>query len=58
MVWIDGTEKEPQKMLEEYVYSFDLTPQGIIDELDSMNIDYNQVSAYWHFGKPGLPWED
>lgn len=53
-----GTEKKPQKMLEEYVYSFDLTPQGIIDKLDLLNIDYNQVSAYGHFGKPGLTWED
>ena len=53
-----GTDKKPQKMLEGYVYSFDLTPQGIIDKLDLLNIDYNQVSAYGHFGKPGLTWED
>ena len=36
----------------------DLTPQGIIRDLRLLDVDYNQVSAYGHFGKPGLPWEE
>lgn len=38
--------------------SYDLTPSGIIEKLDLLYLDYNYVSAYGHFGKPGLPWED
>ena len=36
---------------------YDLTPRGIIDRLDLLNVDYNRVSAYGHFGKRDLPWE-
>lgn len=53
-----GTETASKEKIEEYVGSFDLTPRGIIEELDLLNIDYNLVSAYGHFGKPGLTWED
>ena len=42
------------KMIQE---QYDLTPQGIIRFLDLKHVDYNQVSAYGHFGKAGLPWE-
>ena len=38
--------------------SYDLTPQGIIQRLGLLDVDYNKVSAYGHFGKPGLPWEE
>lgn len=53
-----GTEKVDVKTIEEYVCSFDLTPRGIIEKLDLLNVDYNLVSTYGHFGKPGLAWED
>lgn len=53
-----GTETVSKDLIKKYVYSFDLTPRGIIDELDLLNVDYNRVSAYGHFGKPGLTWED
>jgi S-adenosylmethionine synthetase len=36
---------------------YDLTPRGIINTLGLMDVDYNLVSAYGHFGKPELPWE-
>lgn len=53
-----GTAKVPE---EEIVKAFrsdcDLTPQGIIRELRLLDVDYNLVSAYGHFGTPGLPWE-
>lgn len=36
---------------------YDLTPRGIIQRLSLLDVDYNMVSAYGHFGKPDLPWE-
>ena len=46
--------------LAEYVKaSYDLTPRGIIDSLHLLDVDYNAVSAYGHFGRSDLqlPWE-
>lgn len=37
---------------------FDLTPKGIIAELDLRRPIYQNTSAYGHFGKSGLPWEE
>ena len=49
----------PLDFIEAYVHdSYDLTPQGIIKRLGLLDVDYNKVSAYGHFGKAGLPWED
>ena len=38
---------------------FDLTPDGIIRELDLRRPIYFQTAAYGHFGRPDLdlPWE-
>jgi S-adenosylmethionine synthetase len=36
---------------------FDLTPQGIIDNLRLLRPIYRQTSAYGHFGRPQFPWE-
>ena len=45
--------------IEDYVRtSYDLTPRGIIDNLHLLDVDYNAVSSYGHFGKNGLPWEE
>ena len=53
-----GTEHQDKAFLEAFVReNYDLTPKGIIKSLDLLNVDYNQVSAYGHFGKAGLPWE-
>lgn len=53
-----GTGKLDDAVLTEFVREcYDLTPAGIIDRLDLKVVDYNKVSAYGHFGKPGLPWE-
>src|SRR5699024_5983757 len=52
-----GTSKVSQKRLNDYVFSFDLTPDGIIKTIDLLNVDYNSVSTYGHFGKDSLPWE-
>lgn len=54
-----GTEYQPLEFIEQYVRgSYDLTPKGIIQTLGLLDVDYNKVSAYGHFGKAGLPWED
>ena len=53
-----GTEHEDRRVIDGYVCdSYDLTPRGIIESLGLLDVDYNQVSAYGHFGRPGLPWE-
>ena len=52
-----GTETVDHSILDEFVRSYDLTPRGIIDFLKLLDIDYNLVSSYGHFGKIQLPWE-
>lgn len=53
-----GTGCQSQEFLENYVRdSYDLTPRGIIESLGLLDVDYNKVSTYGHFGKEGLPWE-
>lgn len=52
-----GTSHISLPEIEAYVRSFDLTPRGIIEKLGLLDVDYNHVSAYGHFGKVGLPWE-
>ena len=52
------TEKQDISFIEQYVAeNYDLTPNGIIDGLGLLNVDYNLVSSLGHFGKAGLPWE-
>jgi len=44
--------------LENYIKNnYDLTPQGIIKSLDLLNVDYNKVSSYGHFGNKDVSWE-
>ena len=53
-----GTEKQDISFIEQYVAeNYDLTPNGIINGLSLLNVDYNLVSSLGHFGKAGLPWE-
>lgn len=53
-----GTEHQDKEFIVQYVReNYDLTPRGIIDNLGLLDLDYNEVSAYGHFGKKGLPWE-
>lgn len=53
-----GTKHQDTEFISQYVReNYDLTPRGIIDGLGLLNVDYNAVSAYGHFGKQGLPWE-
>lgn len=53
-----GTNTIRKSEIEKYIRkNYDLTPKGIIEKLDLLNVDYNKVSSYGHFGKEGLPWE-
>lgn len=53
-----GTEHQDKEFITQYVReNYDLTPRGIIESLSLLDVDYNVVSAYGHFGKKGLPWE-
>ena len=53
-----GTEYQPLEYIEQYVCdTYYLTPKGIIRTLGLLDVDYNKISAYGHFGKAGLPWE-
>ena len=54
-----GTGFVTEDFLVEFIrHSYNLTPDGIIRFLGLLNVDYNKVSAYGHFGKFGLPWEE
>ena len=54
-----GTEHQVTGFIEDFIpNNYDLTPAGIIEKLDLLNVDYNKVSSGGHFGKVGLPWEE
>ena len=53
-----GTERQELGFIRDYIRgNYDLTPRGIIEGLGLLDVDYNTVSAYGHFGKDTLPWE-
>lgn len=53
-----GTEYQSPDFIRTYITdSYDLTPKGMIEFLGLLDVDYNKVSAYGHFGKSELPWE-
>ena len=54
-----GTENQEEDFIEDYIRgNYDLTPKGIIGSLHLLDVNYNLVSAYGHFGKDALPWEE
>lgn len=55
-VSLDGVPSEEMAIWA--MRNYDLTPYGIIKDFDLKHFDYNKVSAYGHFGKAGLPWEE
>jgi len=55
-----GTGKiSDEKLVTLIKENFDLTPQGIIDSLDLLNVSYQPSASYGHFGRNGesFPWE-
>ena len=54
-----GTEHQDISFIEAYVReNYDLTPKGIIQHLGLLDVDYNKVSAYGHFGGKNVSWEE
>ena len=54
-----GTEHQDISFIEAYVReNYDLTPKGIIQNLGLLDVDYNKVSAYGHFGGKNVSWEE
>jgi S-adenosylmethionine synthetase len=47
-------DEEIEKLVRE---EFDLSPAGIIEQLDLLRPIYRSHMNYGHFGKPGVPWE-
>ena len=45
-----------QKVLEDFVSKFDMTPRGIIERLDLYNQDYSQIQLS-HYSNPAMSWE-
>ncbi len=53
-----GTEKRPADAIHRYAEKLlDCSVQGILEGLNLRRPIYLQTSAYGHFGKVGLPWE-
>lgn len=53
-----GTGTASQSKIEAFANELiDTTVKGIVDGLDLRRPIYQQTSAYGHFGKPELPWE-
>ncbi|MBI2990193.1 MAG: methionine adenosyltransferase [Candidatus Magasanikbacteria bacterium] len=53
-----GTSRVPNEILVRAVREvFDLTPAGIIKQLDLKRPIYKETAAYGHFGREEFPWE-
>jgi S-adenosylmethionine synthetase len=57
-----GTAREDEAAIRNFIYTnFDLSPRGIIEELDLLRPIYQPTAAYGHFGRSpeqgGFPWE-
>lgn len=53
-----GTSDVSSEILEQIVRkTFDLTPSGIIIQLDLKRPIYKATATYGHFGRPEFPWE-
>ena len=58
MVDTFGTGKVPEQNLIELISKyFDLTPKGIIAELDLLKPIYQKTASYGHFGRAEFTWE-
>lgn len=54
-----GTDHVPMYFIQDFIRdNYDLTPRGIIEALQLLDVDYNCVCSYGHFGKALLPWEE
>jgi len=53
-----GTETvDPDEIVNRVKKNFDLSPAGIIRELDLLNVSYRPTAMNGHFGNAAFPWE-
>jgi len=53
-----GTETiDPNEIVKRVRANFDLSPAGIIKELDLLNVTYRPTAMNGHFGNSAFPWE-
>lgn len=53
-----GTGKVDEDKLSRYIRkNFDMTPRGIVEQLDLLRPIYRPTAAYGHFGRNEFPWE-
>lgn len=53
-----GTESiDPEEIVNRIRKNFDLSPAGIIKELDLLNVSYHPTAMNGHFGNNAFPWE-
>ncbi len=58
MIDTHGTGKADEEKIIKIIRDvFDLTPLGIINQLDLLNPVYKKTAAYGHFGRDGFSWE-
>lgn len=60
-IYVDtfGTGKLSNRAIIDLIHThFDLTPRGIIENLQLLRPIYRQTAAYGHYGRDGLPWEN
>lgn len=55
-VRLDNYEAKPE-LVKKIYREYDLTPRGIIKDLDLLNVKYQSTAVYGHFGNYLFPWE-
>lgn len=51
------TNKVNKPVIESFIKNFDMRPQGIIDRLQLLEVDYSEDTKFSHFGNPNRNWE-
>lgn len=55
---VQATNEKGEDLSDIVKKNFDFKPKSIIEKLNLRRPIYSQTSAYGHFGKAGLPWEE
>ena len=55
---VEAVNEKGESIIDKIKNKFDFRPQAIIERLNLRRPIYRQTSAYGHFGKESLPWEE
>ena len=55
---VEAINEKGESLVEIVKSNFDFKPQAIIEKLNLRQPIYSKTSAYGHFGKNDLPWEE